>query len=87
MKASRKQELRREILAFLETIRRPDAEDVSFSDEGSFVEAGLIDSLAILEIVAHLEEQYGVDFGDRGVNPEELSSVKSILAVIDRSGS
>ena len=39
------------------------------------VHAGLTDSLAVLQIVSHLEQTYGVDFTETGVVPEELSTI------------
>ena len=48
------------------------------------VESGLIDSLALLQIVTYLEQAYGVDFSERGIDPEDLRSVNSILDLIAR---
>jgi len=49
----------------------------------SLIESGLIDSLAVLEIVTYLEETYGIDFVDKGVDPGELSSIGGILDFIE----
>jgi acyl carrier protein len=46
--------------------------------------SGLIDSLAILEIVLYLEETYGIDFSVRGIDREEFSSIGNILDLIER---
>jgi acyl carrier protein len=48
------------------------------------VESGLIDSLALLEIVAFLEEQYRIDFAAIGLEPAQLTSVSGILDLIER---
>ncbi len=48
------------------------------------MESGLIDSLAVLQIVSYLEETYGIDFAERGLDPDELRSMRSILTLVDR---
>ena len=54
------------------------------AETDSLVESGLIDSLALLEIVAFLEEQYRIDFAGVGLEPEQLTSVSGILDLIER---
>lgn len=55
-------------------------------DDDPLVDAGLIDSLALLEIIVLLETEFGVDFSERGVDPDELASITSILDLIERDG-
>jgi acyl carrier protein len=69
---------------FLRTIQRPGRPVEGIGEEESLVASGLIDSLALLQIVAYLEETYGIDFAARGVEPEELGSMGSILDLIER---
>jgi acyl carrier protein len=77
-------ERRMDLLGFLRTIQRPDRTLDGVDDDEGLVAAGLVDSLAVLQIVVHLEETYGIDFSARGVEPEELRSVGSILDLIER---
>ena len=72
------------LLGFLRTIQRPDRPLDGVAENESLVGSGLIDSLALLQIVVYLEETYGIDFAVRGVEPEELQSMGSILDLIDR---
>lgn len=72
-----------DLLRFLRTIQKPDRPLEGLGERTSLIEAGLIDSLAILEIVAYLEDTYGIGFVDRGVNPEDLSSIGGILDLIE----
>ena len=37
-----------------------------------------------MQIVVHLEETYGIDFAEHGLDPQELRSVGSILDLIER---
>ncbi|MBP2675178.1 MAG: hypothetical protein H6Q84_2018 [Deltaproteobacteria bacterium] len=74
------------LLAFLDGIRRPDKPISAIQDSDNLVTAGLIDSLAVLEIVMFLESEFSVDFSATGVDPIRLMSIPSILDVIDRHG-
>jgi acyl carrier protein len=75
---------RERVLEFLRTIQKPDRPLDTVAETDSLVESGLIDSLALLEIVTFLEEQYGVDFAVTGLEPEQLTSVCGILDLIER---
>jgi acyl carrier protein len=75
---------RQELIDFLRTIQRADYADAAIDEESGLVESGLIDSLALLQIVAYLEQTYGVDFTERGIDPEDLRSVNAILDLIAR---
>ena len=74
------------ILAFLETIRRPEQPLDRIGDNDHLVQSGLIDSLAMLEIVAFLEHEFGLNFRDSGVDPERLASINRILELIAELG-
>jgi acyl carrier protein len=77
-------QLKKSLIDFLRTIQRPDRPIETLNEEQSLVEAGLIDSLAVLQIVLYLEQTYGIDFRETGLDPGELSSVRTILDVIER---
>jgi acyl carrier protein len=75
---------KKNLIDFLRTIQRPDRPIENLDENQSLVEAGLIDSLAVLQIVLYLEQTYGIDFRETGLDPGELSSVRTILDVIER---
>ena len=77
---------RERLVAFLDGIRRPDKPISSLQEGDNLVAAGLIDSLAVLEIIMFLETEFSVDFSESGVDPTRLMSVPSILDVIEQSG-
>ena len=79
-----RQRHRERVLEFLRTIQKPDQPLDAVAETDSLVESGLIDSLALLEIVAFLEEQYRIDFAAVGLEPEQLTSVSGILDLIER---
>lgn len=75
---------RQSLIDFLRTIQRADYPHAVIDEQSSLVESGLIDSLALLQIVTYLEETHGVNFSERGIDPEDLRSVSSILDLIAR---
>lgn len=85
MTESERTEARSAILEFLEAIRRPEQDVSGIGDDDGLVDSGLIDSLAVLEIVAFLENEFGLSFRDSGVDPTRLASVNSILELIAES--
>ena len=72
------------LIEFLRAIQRPDRPIDAIPEDQKLVESGLIDSLALLQIVTYLEETYRIDFRERGVNPVDLGSVGAILDLIER---
>ena len=50
----------------------------SLSDTESLLEGGLIDSTGVLELVAFLETEVGIEIADAEIVPENLDSIKSI---------
>ena len=77
---------REQLLTFLETIRWPDVAAASLDDGDNLVDVGLIDSLAVLQIVLFLESEFGINFASTGVDPGRLYTVSSILDLIDEFG-
>lgn len=59
-------------------------DDSSLSDTDSLLEKGIVDSTGILELVAFLEEQYGIQVLDEEMLPANLDSVASIVAFVER---
>ncbi len=53
-----------------------------FSDETSFLENGIVDSTSVLELVAFIEEQFGISVKDFEVVPENFDSISSLAKFI-----
>jgi acyl carrier protein len=47
-------------------------------DDTSFLEEGVIDSTGVLELVAFLEENYGIKVEDEELIPENLDSIRNL---------
>ena len=75
---------RQDLVRFLREIQKAGLPVESLSDSDELVASGLIDSLALLQIVTYLEEAYDIDFSDRGLDPEQLGSIGNILDLIEK---
>ncbi len=54
----------------------------SLSDTESLLEAGLIDSTGILELVAFIEAQFRIRVADAEIVTENLDSIRTIVAYV-----
>lgn len=52
----------------------------SLSDTESLLEGGLMDSTGVLELVAFLEAEVGIEIADDEIVPENLDSIRNITA-------
>ena len=50
----------------------------------SLIEAGLIDSTGVLELVGYLEEQFDVRITNEELLPENLDSIDNIVGFVER---
>ncbi len=53
-------------------------EPEGFDDDYNLIDAGIMDSLAIMNMVTYLEQQAGVEFGDEDIVPEHFSSIEAL---------
>jgi len=51
---------------------------IELAETDSFLEAGVIDSTGILELIAFLEKSFGITIGDHEIIPENLDSFTGI---------
>ncbi len=86
MSASTEQ-LLADLKQFLRTIQKPNRPVESVGVDERLVASGLVDSLAIMQIVVYLEEQYGVDFAASGFDPDRLATMGSIVELIEEARS
>ena len=71
---------------FLRTIQKPNKPVESVGEDERLVASGLVDSLAIMQIVVYLEEQYDIDFAASGFDPDRLATMASIVDLIVEAG-
>ena len=56
----------------------------ALSDSESLLDAGLIDSTGILELVAFLEAEFAIQMADADIVPANLDSIKTIVGYVER---
>jgi acyl carrier protein len=60
-------------------------EDIeALPEEASFLDAGIIDSTGVLELVCFLETTFGIQIADDEMLPENLDSIRAVSAYIRR---
>lgn len=77
-----------------EMVRQHIAENILFSskgypysDDASFLENGIIDSMNVMELVMFLEEQLGIKIEDTEIVPDNFDSVSRLAAFAQRKQS
>jgi acyl carrier protein len=65
------------------------AENILFSDNGypylesdSFLEKGIVDSMNVMEIVAYVEDAFGIEVEDLEIVPSNFDSILSISTFV-----
>lgn len=53
-------------------------------DDESLLERGLLDSTGVLEVIAFLEDHFGIIVEDDEIHPENLDSVDRIVRFVER---
>ncbi len=59
-------------------------QDGDLDPHESLVQKGVIDSTGVLELIAYLEERYGIKVGDDEVTPDNLDSLYNICEFTNR---
>jgi acyl carrier protein len=58
------------------------SDDFPYSDETSFLESGIVDSMNVMEIVHHTEQAYGIRISDHEIVPHNFDSIQNIARFI-----
>jgi acyl carrier protein len=61
----------------------PFGEVDGLENDDSFLERGIIDSTGVLELVAFLEQTYGIEVQDQELVPANLDSINGLLRFLD----
>jgi len=62
-------------------------DEEGFSTEASFLEAGYVDSIGVLEIIAFLEKEFEITVETNEMIPENLDSIHNIEQYVMRKQS
>lgn len=55
-----------------------------FADNASFLDLGLIDSTGVIELIAFLEERFGIEVRDEEIVPDNLDSIERVERFVTR---
>ena len=75
---------------YAETVRAFVVENFLFGEgeqlkeDTSFLESGIVDSTGILELVAFIEETFGIRMTDDELIPENLDSISNVVNYLQR---
>lgn len=75
-------EIDRSIRQFIEDNFLFREDRAELNDKDSLLDAGLIDSTGILELVAFLESEFAISVADSEIVPENLDSIGTIVAYV-----
>ena len=81
----KREQCKREVCDFLDSLEIGDVSSHELDEGAKLEEVGLVDSLAALEIATFLQERYGVDYLEDGIQAERLDSIGGILDLIEGS--
>lgn len=59
------------------------SEATAIGSDASLLDAGIVDSMGVLELVQFLEETYSFEIADDEIVPGNLDSIDGIVAFID----
>lgn len=73
--------MRDDIRAWLEA-HRAHRNRTRFEDGDSLLEAGVLDSMSMVDLITHLEAKYDITISEDDLTPENFSSVTAIVAYV-----
>ena len=50
----------------------------ALGDEDDLIDTGVVDSLGIFQLIAFLEERFGIKIGDEEITPENFGTIAAI---------
>lgn len=60
------------------------ADSASLRDDASLLDSGVVDSTGMMEVIAFLEKTYGMTIEESEMVPDNLDSILSIAAYVER---
>jgi acyl carrier protein len=75
-------QIRKELRDFIIELFFVDDNAGSLGDGDSFMKEGIIDSTGVLELIAFIEDQYGLSVEDNEMTPENLDTIDNLVGFI-----
>ena len=74
--------MKNEIREYL-TVHRASASNAEFSDCESLLDAGVIDSVTMVDLIALMESKYGITVDEDDMIPEHFDTVDAIVSYVE----
>jgi acyl carrier protein len=84
MTAVSKEEIRNEVRHYLLTEFLPGEDPSALEDTTPLISGGILDSIASVKLVSHLEEKYGIRFEAHEVSVDYLETVELVVDTVHR---
>jgi acyl carrier protein len=78
------EQLKQQIVDFITTNFLFTDAETDIGETDSLLETGIIDSTGVLEVVAFIEETYGIRIEDEEIIPENLDSILNITNFVQQ---
>jgi acyl carrier protein len=78
----RTNEITRQVRQFIDENFLFGEDGAALADDTSLLDAGLVDSTGILELVAFIESDFGIQIADAEIVPENLDSISAIATYV-----
>ncbi|NLE02886.1 MAG: acyl carrier protein [Fibrobacter sp.] len=72
------------IVSFIKSNFLMNSDTISFTNNDSFLEKGIIDSTGILELVSFVQQTFGITVHDEELLPENFDSVNKIVSYVSK---
>jgi acyl carrier protein len=82
--AKMEQDIKQQIIDFITSNFLFDDNQASIGEKESLLETGVIDSTGVLELIAFIEETYGIKVEDEEIIPENLDTILDITFFINQ---
>ena len=77
--------LKNELVSFLNTVTKPGFLVDGMDDDTNLVDAGIMDSLALIQIIFYLEQNHDLHLQSLGIDPGDLATINGIMSAIERA--
>jgi acyl carrier protein len=77
---------RRALVEFLNSVAKTGSRVDDVDDDTNLIQAGLVDSFALIQIIFYLEQNYALNLPALGIDPADLATIGGMLAAIARAG-
>jgi acyl carrier protein len=77
--------LREDLVIFLNSVARPGCQVDHIEDDRNLIDADIIDSFALIQIISWIEQNHGLNLQALGIDPADLGRIGGILDAIERA--